>query len=186
VAIPFYPALFLLAALWGGSFLFMRVAAPVLGSVWLIALRVMIAGLVLLPLLLQRRQLGLLRQHGWKLLWVGFMSAALPFTLLAYASLELTAGLTSILNATVPIFAALIGFSVYSEVLDARRLAGVMLGMLLGGGLILFGVALANSRGPSPRPSAQTGQADSFAVAADADALVAEEAQPAVRPGSSD
>ena len=58
MTIPFYPALILLAALWGGSFLFMRIAAPVLGPVWLIALRVLIAGLVLLPLLLQRGSCG--------------------------------------------------------------------------------------------------------------------------------
>jgi drug/metabolite transporter (DMT)-like permease len=128
VAIPFYPALILLAALWGGSFLFMRIAAPVLGPVWLIALRVLIAGLVMLPLVIQRRQLGSLRENWRLLLWVGAMSAALPFTLLAYASLDLTAGMTSILNATVPIFAALIGYTVYGEALDARRMAGVLLG----------------------------------------------------------
>ena len=45
--------LLLLSALWGGSFLFMRIAAPVLGPVWLIELRVLIAGIVLLPLLLR-------------------------------------------------------------------------------------------------------------------------------------
>lgn len=128
MAIPFYPALILLAALWGGSFLFMRIAAPVLGPVWLIALRVLIAGLVMLPLVIQRRQLGSLRENWRLLLWVGAMSAALPFTLLAYASLDLTAGMTSILNATVPIFAALIGYTVYGEALDARRMAGVLLG----------------------------------------------------------
>jgi drug/metabolite transporter (DMT)-like permease len=138
VALPFYPALFLLAALWGGSFLFMRIAAPVLGPVWLIALRVLIAGLVLLPLVARRRHLALLRRHAWQLLWVGFVSAALPFTLLAYSSLELTAGLTSILNATVPIFAAVIGFSVYAEKLDGRRVAGVALGFV--GVVVLVGL----------------------------------------------
>lgn len=138
MTLPFYPALFLLAALWGGSFLFMRIAAPVLGPVWLIALRVLIAGLVLLPLMAQRRQLALLRQHAWQLLWVGFVSAALPFTLLAYSSLELTAGSTSILNATVPIFAAVIGFSVYAEKLDGRRVAGVALGFV--GVVVLVGL----------------------------------------------
>jgi len=146
VNLPFYPALFLLAALWGGSFLFMRVAAPVLGPVWLMALRVLIAGLVVLPLLVQRRQLGLLRKYGGRLLWVGLVSAALPFTLLAYSSLELTAGLTSILNATVPIFGALIGIAVYAEALNVRRLAGVALGF--GGVLVLVGLP----QGGTPAP----------------------------------
>ena len=138
MAIPFYPALILLAALWGGSFLFMRIAAPVLGPVWLIALRVLIAGLVMLPLVVQRHQQRSLQEHWGLLLWVGCMSSALPFTLLAYASLELTAGMTSILNATVPIFAALAGFAVYAETLDARRVAGVLLGFL--GVVVLVGL----------------------------------------------
>jgi len=116
----------------------MRIAAPVLGPVWLIALRVLIAGLVLLPLVVQRRQLAQLRQHWKPLLWVGCLNAALPFTLLAYASLELTAGLTSILNATVPIFAALIGYAVYAEALDLRRAGGVLLGFV--GVLVLVGL----------------------------------------------
>ena len=137
MAVPFYPALLFLAALWGGSFLFMRVAAPVLGPVWLIEVRVLIAGLVLLPLLAQRRQLPSLRRHWRLLLWVGCLNAALPFTLLAYSSVYLTAGMTSILNATVPIFAALIGFLVYAEPLDRARGLGVVLGFL--GVVVLVG-----------------------------------------------
>lgn len=135
---PFYPALVFLAALWGASFLFMRLAAPVLGPVWLIALRVFIAGLVLLPLVIRRGQLPVLRANLGRLVAVGVMSAALPFTLLAYASLELSAGLTSILNATVPIFAALIGYLVFEERLDAARIFGVVLGFV--GVVILIGL----------------------------------------------
>lgn len=125
---PFYPVLVLLAALWGGSFLFMRIAAPVLGPVWLIALRVALAGLVLLPLVARRRQLGMLRSHWRDLLLMGALSAALPFTLLAYSSLDLTAGMTSILNATVPIFAAIIGRLLYAESIGPWRAVGVVLG----------------------------------------------------------
>ncbi len=136
--IPFYPALVLLAALWGGSFLFLRVAAPVLGPVWLIMLRVLIAGLVLLPLVAQRGQLAVLRRNWRLLLLVGCLNAAAPFTLLAYASLELTAGMTSILNAMVPIFAALVGYLWYAEPLDARRGLGILLGFL--GVLVLVGM----------------------------------------------
>jgi drug/metabolite transporter (DMT)-like permease len=138
VNIPFYPALILLAALWGGSFLFLRIAAPALGPVWLIALRVSIAGLVLLPLVARRGQLAELRRHWRALLLVGCLNAAAPFTLLAYSALELTAGMTSILNATVPIFAALVGFLLYSDPLDARRGSGILLGFL--GVLVLVGM----------------------------------------------
>ncbi len=138
VALPFYPSLILLAALWGGSFLFMRVAAPVLGPVWLIEIRVLLAGLVLLPLVLQRGHLAVLRHNWRKLLWMGFLSAALPFTLLAYTSLELTAGMTSILNATVPIFAAVIAFAVYAERLHRQQVLGIGLGFL--GVVVLVGL----------------------------------------------
>jgi drug/metabolite transporter (DMT)-like permease len=150
---PFYPALILLAALWGGSFLFMRMAAPVLGPVWLIALRVLIAGLVLLPLLLRQRHLDALRRHWRMLLWVGCLNAAAPFTLLAYASLELTAGMTSILNATVPIFAALIGYAVYADEFDPRRAAGVLLGFV---GVVVL-VGLPRPGGPLPLLSVVAG-----------------------------
>jgi drug/metabolite transporter (DMT)-like permease len=136
--LPFYPALILLAALWGGSFLFMRIAAPQLGPVWLIELRVLLAGLVLLPLVLRRDQLALLMKHRWPLLQVGFFNAALPFTLLAFATLELTAGLTSILNATVPIFAALFGFLVFADRLRGLQIVGILLGFV--GVLVLVGM----------------------------------------------
>ena len=150
---PFYPALFLLAALWGGSFLFMRIAAPVLGPVWLIELRVLLAGLVLLPLLARRRHFAVLRRHWPLLLAVGCLNAAAPFTLLAYSSLALTAGMTSILNATVPIFAAVIGIAVYGEPFDARRAAGVALGFV---GVVVL-VGLPQPDGPLPLLSVAAG-----------------------------
>lgn len=138
MSIPFYPALFVLAALWGGSFLFMRVAAPVMGPVGLIEARVLIAGLALLPLVIRRGELAMLRDNWRLLLWVGLLNAALPFTLLAYTSLYLSAGMTSILNATVPIFGALIGWLVYSQSLDRRRSLGVLLGFI--GVVLLVGL----------------------------------------------
>lgn len=116
----------------------MRVAAPVLGPVWLIALRVFIAGMVLLPLVIQRRQFHLLKANFGRLVAAGVMSAALPFTLLAYAALDLSAGLTSILNATVPIFAALIGYALFEEQLGLARVSGVVMGFA--GVVILIGL----------------------------------------------
>lgn len=164
MAVPFFPALLLLAALWGGSFLFMRVAAPVLGPVWLIELRVLLAGLVLLPLLIGRRQAAVLLREWRLLLTVGCLNAAVPFTLLAYASLELTAGMTSILNATVPIFAAVWAFAFAAEALDIRRGTGVALGFV--GVVVLVGVP--GNAGNAPLPSVVAGllAAISYVVAA--------------------
>lgn len=146
MTLPFYPALFLLAALWGGSFLFMRVASPVLGPVWLIALRVLIAGLVVLPLLARRGRFTEFREHWRALFLIGCLNAGLPFTLMAYATLELTAGMTSILNATVPIFAALVGALVYAEPMTGRRAGGVALGFA---GVVVL-VGLPQNGGPLP------------------------------------
>jgi drug/metabolite transporter (DMT)-like permease len=137
MALPFFPTLTLLAALWGASFLFMRVAAPVVGPVWLIEARVLLAGLALLPLVLRSGRLSLMRGAWRDLLLVGCLNAALPFTLLAYASVELSAGTTSILNAMVPIFAALVGTLVYGERLGRLRPFGILLGFV--GVVVLVG-----------------------------------------------
>jgi drug/metabolite transporter (DMT)-like permease len=121
-------SLLLLAALWGGSFLFMRIASPVLGPVWLSEFRVLIGGLVLLFLLIR---LGLVAEiyHNFLLLLVlGCINAAIPFLLFAFASLSLPAGFNSILNATAPLFGTAIAFVWLKEKLTSSRAMGLALG----------------------------------------------------------
>lgn len=84
--------LVLLAALWGGSFLFMRVAVPVLGPLWLIEIRVVLAGCTLLPVVARLKLWSELRQRWRPLLVVGSINSAIPFVLLAFVSLSLPAG----------------------------------------------------------------------------------------------
>ncbi|TLD46248.1 MAG: putative cystine transporter YijE [Accumulibacter sp.] len=122
--------LVLLAALWGGSFLFMRYAAPAFGPLPLIWLRVAVAAACLMPLLMLRRQVGALREHAFGIVVVGVFSSALPFALIAWAMLSITAGLASILNATVPIFTALIGAVWLRERLGTTRAAGLVVGFV--------------------------------------------------------
>ena len=129
--------LLLLSALWGGSFLFMRIAAPVLGPGWLIELRVLIAGIALLPLLLRLRSRSVIRAHLQPLFLVGVLNSALPFLLLAFASVSLPAGYTSILNATTPLFGMVIAAVWYQEKLTPERLLGLGLGFV--GVVILIG-----------------------------------------------
>ena len=100
--------LLLLAALWGASFLFMRVAAPAFGPAALVEVRVLAGAIFLLPLLAARGSAGLLRAHAGRLALVGLLAAAAPFALITYAMLTLTAGFAAILNATVPMWTALI------------------------------------------------------------------------------
>ncbi|MGD1939236.1 MAG: DMT family transporter [Cyanophyceae cyanobacterium] len=129
--------LLLLATVWGGSFLFMRIAAPVLGPVWLIELRVLIAGLTLLPILVRLDLWREVRRHWRSLLVVGGINSALPFSLLAFASVSLPAGFTAILNATAPLFGTIVAFLWLKEQLTPTRIIGFILGFL--GVIILIG-----------------------------------------------
>ena len=117
------------AALWGASFLFIRVAVPVLRPVALIEARVLLAGLALLVVVSWLRRAPAWRRDWQGYLLLGALSAAAPFTLIAAAELRLTASLAAILNATTPLFALLLGAARLREPLTARRLAGVLLGV---------------------------------------------------------
>lgn len=99
--------LVLLAALWGASFLFMRLGAHAFGPVALAAVRVGLASALLIPLLASRGQLGELRRHWRGLLLVGALNSAIPFVLFSFAALSITAGLSSIVNATTPLWTPL-------------------------------------------------------------------------------
>ena len=129
--------LLLLAAIWGASFLFLRIAVPELGPVPLIALRVGIAALVLLPVLRAARTRRALRGRLWPLAVVGFANSALPFTLFATGALHLGAGFESILNATTPLWAALIGALLFHTSISRAQIAGLFVGLL--GVLVLVG-----------------------------------------------
>lgn len=126
-----------LAALWGGSFLFMRVAAPSFGPVALIALRVAIASCFLVPILTLRGGMGALRTHWPHLLAVGVLNSAIPFCLFAYAELTLTAGFTSVLNAAAPLFAAIVAFTWLGERMSSLRVLGLAIGFI--GVIVLVG-----------------------------------------------
>lgn len=120
--------LLVLAAVWGASFLFMRIAAPEFGPVVLIQLRVAIAALFLLPIFIVRGQISELRIHWKKLGLIGAINSAIPFCLLAYSTLYLTGGFAAILNATAPLFGALIAWLWLADKLDGSRIAGLLVG----------------------------------------------------------
>lgn len=117
-----------LAAIWGASFLFMRVAAPEFGPVALTALRVTGAALLLLPLLAARRQGPALRAHWRPIAVVGLVNSALPFALFSLAALAISGGLAAIFNATAAMWAALIAWWWLGERLTPSRWCGLALG----------------------------------------------------------
>lgn len=137
VNLRYFFELLALAALWGASFLFMRVAVPEFGPIWLIAWRVCLAGLVLLPVLIHQGLLTDLHKHAKPLLIVGLVNSALPFLGFAYATTILTGGFTSILNATVPLFGVLLVLvGINHEKLSSAQIGGFFLGFT-GVGILL-------------------------------------------------
>jgi drug/metabolite transporter (DMT)-like permease len=120
--------LFGLAALWGASFLFMRMGAAEFGPVALAAVRVIGATLCLLPLLQARGQMGVLRAHWRPIFFVGITNSALPFLCYSYAALSITAGLSSIFNAATPLFGAVIAWLWLKDRLTPSRIGGLAIG----------------------------------------------------------
>lgn len=129
--------LLLLAAIWGASFLFLRIAVPEFGPVPLIALRVGIATLVLLPALRTGAARAQFRRKLWPLLVVGLTNSALPFTLFAAGALHLGAGFEAILNATTPLWAAVLGATLFRVPISRAQIVGLGVGLL--GVVILVG-----------------------------------------------
>ncbi|HEY1044529.1 MAG TPA: DMT family transporter [Telluria sp.] len=120
--------LILLAAIWGGSFLFMRISAPVLGPAVLIEYRVAFAAVFLAIVgYFLGRKLDL-RAHWKHYLMLGFFNSALPFLLFAYAAATLSASVLSVLNATAPMFGALIGAAWGRQGISLRTALGLAMG----------------------------------------------------------
>lgn len=131
----------LLSALWGASFLFMRLGASQFGPLPTAGLRVGLAAAFLLPILLRQGQWPALRAHWRPILLAGLINSAIPFALFAWAVMHLATGLTSILNATVPLFGALVAWVWLGDRIDRVRWLGLALGFV--------GVALLAWRAPA-------------------------------------
>ena len=130
--------LLLLATLWGGSFLFTRIAVPEFGPIAVAESRTFVAALVLVALMLRKGDLVALRQNWRGLAIVGFANSAIPFSLFAFAMLSISSGLAAILNATSPLFGAVIAFVWLRERLPWMRIAGLAIGFA-GVALLVWG-----------------------------------------------
>jgi drug/metabolite transporter (DMT)-like permease len=122
--------LLVLGAIWGSSFLLMRVATPEFGPVALIAVRVVIAALVLLPLLIWSRAGTTIRTHWRPLALMGIVNTALPFCLFAYSTLALPAGFAAVLNATAALWGPVIGWRFFGTSITRRAAMGFGIGFL--------------------------------------------------------
>ena len=118
-----------LAALWGGSFAFIRVAAPAVGPIWLAETRVLLAFGVLFVLALSRGNIPAFRQRWRDFVFVGVVNSALPFALFCFAGQYLAASTAAILNATSPFFGALVAALWLKDPLRRSKLVGMALGL---------------------------------------------------------
>jgi drug/metabolite transporter (DMT)-like permease len=119
----------LLGAIWGGSFLFIRIVSPAIGPVATADLRMLVAGIALVVWF---RLAGFDPQwRRWLREYViaGLLTSGIPFLLFAYSALSLSAGQMSVLNATSPMWGALMAAALLGERLTARRVAGLALGV---------------------------------------------------------
>lgn len=122
--------LILLAAIWGSSFIFMRATAEAFGPIALIAVRIVIAGLCLVFFLLTKERKQEFLDNWRTLAWVGVISSAIPFCFLAYASLSLTAGTVSILNAMTPIFTAWVAHIWLKDTMTKLQFLGLAISII--------------------------------------------------------
>lgn len=137
--------LFLLGAIWGASYLFIRVASPVLRPFPLVFLRLLLGGGVLLLFALMMHRTVPWREHWQHYLIAGLINCAVPFSLISTAALNLTASFSAMLNATTPIFTAVVAAFWLKDRLTAAKLVGLVFG--------LSGVAIIVGWQPTPLDS---------------------------------
>jgi drug/metabolite transporter (DMT)-like permease len=136
----------LLSILWGGSFFFNGVVLKELPPFTLVLLRVALAALMLLPLLRFYRIRFPIGLAGWKpFIAIGLFNNVLPFSLIVVGQTYIPSGLASILNATTPLFTVAVMTAAGEEKLQARRIAGVIVGLI--GVIILHGLGLERGQG---------------------------------------
>ncbi len=139
VKIKYFAQLVALSALWGASFLLIRVASPLLGPNVLAALRIGMATLTLAVLIRAMRHQWPLK-HWRELAVLGALSVALPFILFAWAALQLPAGYSALLNSTAVVFGIFSAAWFKEDTLTLRKLLGCVSGFA--------GVALIVGLGP--------------------------------------
>ena len=118
----------LLAALWGGSFLLMKLGASEFGVFVTAFIRVFLASLFLLPFLVWRGQLPALKANLRPILFAGMLNSGLPFVLFSFAVLHISTGLSSILNATVPLWGAVVAWKWLKDRPNWSRTLGLAIG----------------------------------------------------------
>lgn len=155
-----------LAAVWGASFMFIKICVRELAPTTLICLRLGIGALALAPLTFAKlgpRVVVAETRAAWRpLLLIGLVNSAIPITSLAWAETRIDSGLAAVIQASAPLFTALLALRFSrSEVVTGIRLAGLLVGF--GGVALLVG---AQPQGEALAALAVTFSAFCYAIAA--------------------
>ncbi|MDD5030700.1 MAG: DMT family transporter [Rhodoferax sp.] len=127
---PWLAEFILLAAIWGSSFLFTRLGVAEFGALATAGVRVSIAALFLTPLMLARGHGPTLAQHWRKIFFLGLLNSGIPFACYAYALLSISTGLSALLNATVPLFGALVAWLWLKDRPHGLKILGLLIGFV--------------------------------------------------------
>ena len=119
----------ILGAVWGSAFMFIKIATPELGPIALVNIRLAVAGFIFLPFLLQKKYLRHFKSNLKNILILSIINTALPFSLFAYASLESSSNMLSILNGTTAIMAVVISTMWLKVKLNFFQILGVFIGL---------------------------------------------------------
>ena len=122
--------LLMTAAMWGASFMFMRIIAPVTGWVWAADLRVLIGGALVAAMLRWQGQSWNLARDCKHYLILGLINSAVPFALFAIAALYIPAAYSALGNATAPMWSAVISAAILGDKLNASKAIGLVLGLV--------------------------------------------------------
>lgn len=136
-----------LGAIWGSSFLFMRLATVEFGPLPTAAIRVAIASVFLLPWVWWKGLMQPLKTHWRKIFFVGMLNSGIPFACYTFALLHISTGLSSILNATVPLFGALIAWIWLKDRPSLVRVMGLGIGF---SGVLMLALGQANFKMNEP------------------------------------
>jgi len=120
----------LLAAIWGASFIFMKIGGHEFGPVLFMAIRTVIASLFLIPLMRFNNQQAALNGVKFHIFIAGMLNTAIPFVLFGWATLTLSAGSTSVLNATVPMFGAIVAVVWLKDKITISAVLGLITGFI--------------------------------------------------------
>ena len=122
--------LILLGAVWGSAFMFIKISADDFGPILLVNLRLLLAGALFLPFLLQKKFLAYFKSHFSGILILGIFSNAFPFTMFSYASLGATSNMLGILNGTTAFMTMVVAYFWLKESISPKQIFGIILGFL--------------------------------------------------------